>query len=59
MSTHVRYTEEHQALMVLRRFECRAALFDGLSDEGIEDSADKVLERMVELLKDVEPEFFG
>ena len=58
-SSHVRHNEKHEALLVLRRYERRAALFEAVEDEDIQASAVETLQRVVELLQDVEPAFFG
>ena len=42
--------------MVLRRFERKALVYDGLQEDGIVYQASETLDRMVELLRDVEPE---
>lgn len=41
--------------MVLRRYERRAAVIDGLGDEAIEVCADDVVKRIAKLMKHIEP----
>lgn len=58
-SGYRRYTKTHQALMVLRRKEYQGAIFDGKADEGIEDQAWDVTERLDVILKHADPKMLG
>lgn len=46
-------------MMILRRQEYRAALFDGKSDADIEDKTEEAAERVKQVMKDVDPGSLG
>lgn len=52
---HRRQTEDHIALMVLRRDECKGMLFDGKEDESMESAALAACCVIAQILEAVEP----